>query len=410
MKLFIGDDSAACRELAAKAKTSGETVEYLSQTDFCFKGWLKKDAQKYRQFTHVIICRRVVCENDRDLCELINQFRLIYTAKITVVLDTFSESLVRLLLENGISNICCLDSSKEETLKQLNLCLTKGLEPIYWLRKLPDEEKSGGVKKRITALALAAILTILALGTVIAVVVAASKENTDSKSPSPAEQTTVTTLSSKVTNSGSVTTTAPPETEAATTTTVTTANVASEKKTTTTTKVTTTAKKPDEKVTTTTPHTANSTVTTVKKTEPKKTTTTVKKATTTTKKATSATTTKKKTTTTTTKRKSTTTTTTKKVVTTTTSLVPIPLRGLALKTDSPDNTVYIKVGDTTKVTPIFTPAQATNKKVTWSSNREDRAIVDKNGVVTGRSPGAVIIKCVSDDGGLSAACMIVVTE
>ena len=231
-----------------------------------------------------------------------------------------------------------------------------------------------------------------------------------SKQSAPAEQTTVTTLSSKVTNSGSVTTTAPPETEAATTTTVTVANVVSEKKTTTTTKVTTTAKKPDEKVTTTTPHTANSTVTTVKKTEPKKTTTTVKKATTTTKKATSATTTKRKTTTTTTKRKSTTTTTTKKVVTTTTSLVPIPLRGLALKTDSPDNTVYIKVGDTTKVTPIFTPAQATNKKVTWSSNREDRAIVDKNGVVTGRSPGAVIIKCVSDDGGLSAACMIVVTE
>ena len=147
-------------------------------------------------------------------------------------------------------------------------------------------------------------------------------------------------------------------------------------------------------------------------------TTTTKKPTVTTKK--SVTTTKKKPVTTTTKKKAETTkpttttekTTTTKATTTTkeTTLTPIPLRGLALKTSSPDNTVYLKVGEQTQVTPVFTPAQATNKKVTWSSNREDRAVIDKNGVVTARSPGAVIIKCVSDDGGLSAACMIIVEE
>lgn len=151
--------------------------------------------------------------------------------------------------------------------------------------------------------------------------------------------------------------------------------------------------------------TSKTKVTTPKKDTSSKRVSTFKK--TTTKKVTSApkTTTKKKITT-----KKPITTTKKTTTKTTPTLKPIKLTGLKLSTVSPNNTVYIKVSESTHVKPVFIPAQATNKKVYWESNREDRAVIDKNGKVTGRSPGTVIIKCTSDDGRLTAACMIVVTD
>ena len=153
----------------------------------------------------------------------------------------------------------------------------------------------------------------------------------------------------------------------------------------------------------TTTTTAKKTTTTVsgKKTTPTE-KTTVKTMTTSEKET--ATTSKK---TTTTKKKVTTMKTTAKNTSTTAGG---QLKGLAVKNDSADNVVYIKVGEQTRITPVFTPANASNKKVSWVSNRTDRATVDANGTVTGVSSGAAIIQCVADDGGLTAACMVVVTD
>lgn len=204
-------------------------------------------------------------------------------------------------------------------------------------------------------------------------------------------------VSSFAITSPSATTTTVVTSPSATTTTAVTAS-----KTEVPTTVTTTEKTETPKITTTSSNTASTTkAVTTKKSDIMSPTKTTAKTTT------KAVTTTKKTTTTTKK-----VTTAKPVTTTkkTTTLTPIPLRGLALKTSSADNTVYLKVGETTTITPVFTPEQATNQKVTWSSNREDRAVVSQSGVVTARSPGAVIIKCVADDGGLSAACMIIVEE
>lgn len=157
-------------------------------------------------------------------------------------------------------------------------------------------------------------------------------------------------------------------------------------------RVTVTTNKQTEVTTTKKPITSTITTVTTTKAKPKITTT---KKVTTTKNATSS--------------KMTTTKAKPKTTTAATTVLPaIPLRGLSLKTSSPDNTVTIQVGETTQITPVFTPEETTNKKVYWSSNREDRAMVDNNGVVIGRSPGAVIIQCRSDDGDLTAACMVVV--
>ncbi len=48
-------------------------------------------------------------------------------------------------------------------------------------------------------------------------------------------------------------------------------------------------------------------------------------------------------------------------------------------------------------TIVFTPADATNKGITWTSRNEAIATVDENGVVTGKSVGTVIITAKSKD-------------
>lgn len=44
-----------------------------------------------------------------------------------------------------------------------------------------------------------------------------------------------------------------------------------------------------------------------------------------------------------------------------------------------------------KLTATITPAAATNKQVTWSSNKEDVAIVDADGKVTAKKAGEAVI-------------------
>lgn len=58
----------------------------------------------------------------------------------------------------------------------------------------------------------------------------------------------------------------------------------------------------------------------------------------------------------------------------------------------------------------FTPANATNKKVTWSSSNTKIASVTSKGVVSGLRGGVAVITAVSQDGGHVATCIVTVKQ
>lgn len=58
----------------------------------------------------------------------------------------------------------------------------------------------------------------------------------------------------------------------------------------------------------------------------------------------------------------------------------------------------------------FTPANATNKKVAWSSSNTKIASVTSKGVVTGIRGGVAVITAVSQDGGHVATCIVTVKQ
>lgn len=84
---------------------------------------------------------------------------------------------------------------------------------------------------------------------------------------------------------------------------------------------------------------------------------------------------------------------------------PSKLEGLALS----DKSKTILQGEAFKLTPIYTPANATNKKVLWSSSDKNIATVDADGNVKTIHFGDCVIKSVSEDGGFEAICKVKVT-
>ena len=85
--------------------------------------------------------------------------------------------------------------------------------------------------------------------------------------------------------------------------------------------------------------------------------------------------------------------------------VPVAVTGIAL------NKTEMKLGvggvDTLKVT--FTPANATNKKVTWQINDATIAKVE-DGVITALKAGEATITATSDDGSKTATCKLTVNQ
>lgn len=80
--------------------------------------------------------------------------------------------------------------------------------------------------------------------------------------------------------------------------------------------------------------------------------------------------------------------------------------GLKLEPDK----ATLDVGERLKLTPIFVPETASNTEVTWSSSDDAIASVDKNGEITAKQGGVVVIQCQSDDGGYNAVCVLTVVE
>ena len=71
---------------------------------------------------------------------------------------------------------------------------------------------------------------------------------------------------------------------------------------------------------------------------------------------------------------------------------PVPVEGITIEGDA-----SISVGNTTTLTAVVSPEDATNKNVTWTSSDTNVATVDDNGVVTGVSVGDVTITVTSED-------------
>lgn len=64
--------------------------------------------------------------------------------------------------------------------------------------------------------------------------------------------------------------------------------------------------------------------------------------------------------------------------------------------------------ETFQLTPIFTPANATDKRIVWSSSRNGTAKVDQNGVVTAVANGTATITATTVDGSKKATCVVTV--
>lgn len=70
----------------------------------------------------------------------------------------------------------------------------------------------------------------------------------------------------------------------------------------------------------------------------------------------------------------------------------------------------IPKGTLQRLVPAFEPANATNQKVSWSSDNEAIATVDENGFVSGIATGTAVITATSEDGGKTASCQVTVME
>lgn len=74
-------------------------------------------------------------------------------------------------------------------------------------------------------------------------------------------------------------------------------------------------------------------------------------------------------------------------------------------------TLNIKTGATEQLTAKVQPTDATNSKVTWSSNEPTVAEVDQTGMITAKKEGSAVITVTAQDGsGKTATCQVNVTD
>ncbi len=82
----------------------------------------------------------------------------------------------------------------------------------------------------------------------------------------------------------------------------------------------------------------------------------------------------------------------------------IGVTGVSLDT----TVVTILAGDTEQLDATISPANASNKVVTWSSGSESVATVDSSGLVTAVTNGSVIITVTTEDGSFTETCDVTV--
>ncbi len=74
---------------------------------------------------------------------------------------------------------------------------------------------------------------------------------------------------------------------------------------------------------------------------------------------------------------------------------------------SPD-TLTISVGKTGTLTATFSPSNASNTDISWTSDDTEVATIDSDGTVTAISEGSVTITATTDDGGYTASAAVIV--
>ena len=73
------------------------------------------------------------------------------------------------------------------------------------------------------------------------------------------------------------------------------------------------------------------------------------------------------------------------------------------------SSVRLGLGKTIQLSASYTPADASDSELKWSSEDESIALVDSKGFVTGQSAGATNIIC-SSNNGVTASCAVTVEE
>ena len=73
------------------------------------------------------------------------------------------------------------------------------------------------------------------------------------------------------------------------------------------------------------------------------------------------------------------------------------------------SSISLKVGESETLKATVSPANATNKGLTWTSSMSSVATVTSDGVVTAKAAGTATITVKTDDGGKTATCNVTVT-
>lgn len=94
---------------------------------------------------------------------------------------------------------------------------------------------------------------------------------------------------------------------------------------------------------------------------------------------------------------------------TTTSATQIRVISIKLSTGFDDNNVLLSAGESHRIQAVISPDNAEDKQVRWSSNRTDIATVDADGNIKAVGKGKAIITATTNDGGLTASCMVTVS-
>lgn len=84
---------------------------------------------------------------------------------------------------------------------------------------------------------------------------------------------------------------------------------------------------------------------------------------------------------------------------------PVAVTGITLNKES----TVIETGSSERIFTTFTPVNATNRTLTWTSTNSGIASVDSTGLVRGITAGTATIKAASADGGFIASCICTVT-
>ncbi|MBQ4026277.1 MAG: Ig-like domain-containing protein, partial [Bacteroidales bacterium] len=94
---------------------------------------------------------------------------------------------------------------------------------------------------------------------------------------------------------------------------------------------------------------------------------------------------------------------------TATCAVTVEAKPVAVESVSLDKSeLTLEVGDEATLTATVSPADATDKEVSWSSSDPSVATVDEGGKVVAKAPGTTAVTVTTKDGGKSASCAVTV--